>query len=85
MEVNGLRIPEPSAAYNLLWEAVSGHDASRDGHLKISTKESLKQLSKHFGQGERFGPGGHAWFVHHISLAITALLMLFPASYSWTN
>lgn len=63
VEINGLRIPEPSTAYNLLWEAVSGHDASREGHMKISTKESLKQLTKHFGQGERFGPGGHAWCV----------------------
>ncbi|KAI0085996.1 hypothetical protein BDY19DRAFT_1093831 [Irpex rosettiformis] len=63
VEINGLRIPEPSAAYNLLWEAVSGHDVPRDGHLKISSKESLKQLTKHFGQGVRYGPGGHACVV----------------------
>ncbi|KAI0701093.1 P-loop containing nucleoside triphosphate hydrolase protein [Cytidiella melzeri] len=63
VEINGLRIPEPSAAYNLLWEAVSGHKVSREGHLNISSKESLKLLTRHFGQGERIGPGGHACIV----------------------
>ncbi|EIN10097.1 P-loop containing nucleoside triphosphate hydrolase protein [Punctularia strigosozonata HHB-11173 SS5] len=74
VEINGLKIPEPSAAYGLLWEAVSGHDLSEGthicfanlagatGHLKISSKEALKQLSKHFGSGVR-GPGGHACVV----------------------
>jgi Cdc6-like AAA superfamily ATPase len=31
VEINGLKVPEPSAAYPLLWEAISGHDTSRDG------------------------------------------------------
>ena len=61
MEINGLRIPEPAAAYGLLWEAVCGHDAARDGHMKISANQALKQLSRHFSAGERAGPGGHAW------------------------
>ncbi|TFY57938.1 hypothetical protein EVG20_g8346 [Dentipellis fragilis] len=63
VEINGLRLPEPSAAYGLLWEAVSGHDAAEEGHLKISAKESLKNLTRHFGGGKRMGPGGHACVV----------------------
>ncbi|KAJ3540289.1 hypothetical protein NM688_g6247 [Phlebia brevispora] len=63
VEINGLRIPEPSAAYGLLWEAVSGHNVAKDGHLKISAKEALKQLTKYFGSSERAGPGGHACVV----------------------
>jgi origin recognition complex subunit 1 len=61
VEINGLRLPEPSAAYNLLWEAVSGYDVSRDGHLNISSKESLKSLTRYFSGGASRGPGGHAW------------------------
>lgn len=61
VEINGLRVPEPSAAYNLLWETVSGHDMASDGHLKVSSKEALKQLTKHFSAGTRAGPAGHAW------------------------
>lgn len=61
VEINGLRVPEPSAAYNLLWETVSGHDVASDGHLKVSAKEALKQLTKHFSAGARAGPAGHAW------------------------
>ncbi|KAG1870761.1 P-loop containing nucleoside triphosphate hydrolase protein [Suillus subalutaceus] len=63
VEINGLRIPEPSAAYNLLWETVSGHDVAGDGHLKTSAKEALKQLTKHFSAGARAGPAGHACVV----------------------
>ena len=56
---------------------MSGHDVSGEGHLKISAKESLKCLSRHFSAGGdgtgggvggraraargRGGPGGHAW------------------------
>ncbi|KAF5339244.1 hypothetical protein D9758_013297 [Tetrapyrgos nigripes] len=61
-EINGLRIPEPSAAYNLLWESISNHDVAKEGHLKISAKESLKALTRHFSGGNR-GPGGHACVV----------------------
>ncbi|KAI0918037.1 hypothetical protein AcW1_007017 [Taiwanofungus camphoratus] len=63
VEINGLRIPEPAAAYGLLWEAVCGHDVARDGHMKISSKEALKLLSRHFSAGQRVGPGGHACVV----------------------
>ncbi|EJD07069.1 P-loop containing nucleoside triphosphate hydrolase protein [Fomitiporia mediterranea MF3/22] len=63
VEINGLKIPEASAAYSLLWEAVSGHDAANEGHLKISSKEALKQLTKFFGAGVRAGPAGHACIV----------------------
>ncbi|KAF9075123.1 P-loop containing nucleoside triphosphate hydrolase protein [Rhodocollybia butyracea] len=64
-EINGLRIPEPSAAYTLLWEVVSGHDVAKDGHLKISAKESLKSLTRHFsgGAGRGRGSGSHACVV----------------------
>ncbi|KAI9571168.1 P-loop containing nucleoside triphosphate hydrolase protein [Boletus coccyginus] len=63
IEINGLRIPEPAAAYNLLWETISGHDISTGGHLKVSSKEALKRLSNHFSAGVRAGPGGHACVV----------------------
>ena len=66
VEINGLKIPEPAAAYGLLWEAVSGHDTARDGHMKVSAKEALRNLSKHFASAgrEQLGPiGGHAWYV----------------------
>ncbi|KAG9316765.1 hypothetical protein JVU11DRAFT_2827 [Chiua virens] len=63
VEINGLKIPEASAAYNLLWETVSGHDVCTDGHLKVSSKEALKRLSHHFSAGVRAGPGGHACVV----------------------
>ncbi|KIY49297.1 P-loop containing nucleoside triphosphate hydrolase protein [Fistulina hepatica ATCC 64428] len=65
IEINGLKIPEPSAAYNLLWEAVSGHDVAKDGHLRVSAKESLRELTRHFsgGGGRGRGPGGHAYIV----------------------
>jgi origin recognition complex subunit 1 len=63
VEINGLKIPEPSAAYNLLWEGVSGHDTAKNGHLRIGAKESLNALTRHFsgGGGRGRGPGGHAW------------------------
>ncbi|TBU44332.1 P-loop containing nucleoside triphosphate hydrolase protein [Dichomitus squalens] len=66
VEINGLKIPEPNAAYGLLWEAVCGHDAARDGHMKISAKEALRNLSKHFSNAsrEQVGPtGSHACVV----------------------
>ncbi|THH07206.1 hypothetical protein EW145_g3541 [Phellinidium pouzarii] len=63
VEINGLKIPAPSTAYSLLWEAVSGHDVSNEGHLKVSPKEALKQLSKFFSAGVRAGPAGHACIV----------------------
>ncbi|KAI6025453.1 hypothetical protein EDC04DRAFT_2606327 [Pisolithus marmoratus] len=63
VEINGLKIPEPSAAYNLLWEVVSGHNLVEDGHLRVSAREALKRLNKHFTAGVRAGPGGHACVV----------------------
>ena len=63
VEINGLKIPEPHAAYNLLWEVISGQDVAADGHLAISWKEALKRLTKHFSGGASAGPGGHAWWV----------------------
>ncbi|KAI9511943.1 P-loop containing nucleoside triphosphate hydrolase protein [Russula earlei] len=63
VEINGLRIPEPNAAYGLLWGAISGHDMATDGHLRLSAKVALKHLSHHFGSPRRAGPGGHACVV----------------------
>jgi origin recognition complex subunit 1 len=31
VEINGLKLPEPTAAYASLWEAVSGHDIAKEG------------------------------------------------------
>ena len=70
VEINGLKIPSPHAAYNLLWETISGHDIAADRHLTISWKEALKRLTKHFSGGASAGPGGHAWWVQ---LPLTAM------------
>ncbi|KIO22791.1 hypothetical protein M407DRAFT_27736 [Tulasnella calospora MUT 4182] len=59
VEINGLRLSDPSAAYGVLWEAVSGHEVEREGHLKISAKEALKKLDRYFA-GARTGPSGGA-------------------------
>ncbi|KAF7303122.1 Origin recognition complex subunit 1 [Mycena kentingensis (nom. inval.)] len=63
VEINGLRIPEPTAAYSLLWEMVSGHDVAKNGHLRMGAKESLKALTAHFSGGQSRGPAGHACVV----------------------
>lgn len=60
VEINGLKISEPSAAYALLWEAVSGHDVEAEGHIQISSKEALKRLNQYFATGEGTSPGDHA-------------------------
>ncbi|KAJ1304608.1 hypothetical protein OPQ81_005750 [Rhizoctonia solani] len=61
VEINGLRIPEPNAAYALLWEAISGHDAVQHGHLSISSKEALRRLTRHFNS--RTSAGNHTCVV----------------------
>ncbi|KZT42160.1 P-loop containing nucleoside triphosphate hydrolase protein [Sistotremastrum suecicum HHB10207 ss-3] len=63
VEINGLKIPEPAAAYSLLWEAAANHDIENEGHLNISPKEALKNLNRHFSEGTRAGPGRHACVV----------------------
>ncbi|GJJ08352.1 hypothetical protein Clacol_002563 [Clathrus columnatus] len=63
VEINGLRVSEPSNAYSLLWEAVSNHDAEIDGKLDIRSKEALRNLNLFFTAGVRAGPGGHACIV----------------------
>ncbi|KAG5338844.1 hypothetical protein C0989_006009 [Termitomyces sp. Mn162] len=57
VEINGLKIPEPPAAYNVLWENLSGQDVGR-----MSSKESLKALTRFFSGGTR-GPESHACVV----------------------
>lgn len=84
VEINGLRIPEPAAAYGVLWEAVSGHDVAEEGHLKIGPKEALKSLTRHFGG--RKGPGGHAWCVGCAVSSCAGLTTYgLLVSCSWTN
>ncbi|KAJ6513258.1 P-loop containing nucleoside triphosphate hydrolase protein [Mycena sanguinolenta] len=61
VEINGLRIPEPMAAYTLLWEILSGRDVAKEGPM--SAKESLKSLTKYFSVAGGRGPGGHACVV----------------------
>ena len=39
VEINGLKIAEPIAAYNLLWEGVSKHDVEKDVHLHIGAEK----------------------------------------------
>ncbi|KAG6812758.1 hypothetical protein H0H92_000673 [Tricholoma furcatifolium] len=55
VEINGLRIPEPSAAYSVLWRALSHNDA------EASSKESLKALTRYFSSNR--GPEDHACVV----------------------
>ncbi|KAF6760325.1 replication control protein 1 [Ephemerocybe angulata] len=63
VEINGLRIPEPSVAYTVLWEAISRDgDTSKESSTRISSKESLKALTHHFG-GRRMRPAEHAYVV----------------------
>ncbi|KAL0068798.1 Origin recognition complex, subunit 1 [Marasmius tenuissimus] len=64
-EINGLKIPDPTTAYTMLWEAVSGHDVAKEGHLKITAKESLRSLTRHFGggAGRGRGPGDYSCVV----------------------
>ncbi|EMD32069.1 hypothetical protein CERSUDRAFT_88356 [Gelatoporia subvermispora B] len=40
------RSPEPAAAYELLWEAVSGHDGAKDGHMKIDSVVLMDELDQ---------------------------------------
>ncbi len=61
VEVNGLKIPEPSAAYGLLWETLSGRDIAEEGRLRISPKEALRRLDRYFSGDAIRGPGSHAW------------------------
>ncbi|ELU42571.1 replication control protein 1 [Rhizoctonia solani AG-1 IA] len=49
------------AAYALLWEAISGHDAAQHGHLSISSKEALRRLTRHFNS--RTSAGSHTCVV----------------------
>ncbi|KAE9385151.1 hypothetical protein BT96DRAFT_960792 [Gymnopus androsaceus JB14] len=64
-EINGLRIPDPSSAYTLLWEVVSGQATQQWRGETASAKESLKSLTRHFsgGGGRGRGGGSHACVV----------------------
>ncbi|KAF8336554.1 P-loop containing nucleoside triphosphate hydrolase protein [Cantharellus anzutake] len=63
VEVNGLKIPEPSGSYSLLWEALSGHNIAEDGRLRITPKEALRRLDQYFSGDAIRGPGSHACIV----------------------
>ncbi|EIW84536.1 P-loop containing nucleoside triphosphate hydrolase protein [Coniophora puteana RWD-64-598 SS2] len=53
VEINGLRVPEPAAAYTQLWTTLS---ADSDASTRISSKEALKRLHRHFAAGGAAGP-----------------------------
>lgn len=56
LEINGLKIPDPGAAYTLLWEAVSnpqtltgkGKGKAAPTQTRTSSKEALKRLTRYF-------------------------------------
>ncbi len=52
VEINGLKVPTPQHAYNVLWEAISGQKSG-------SAKTSLRELEGHFREAGRSGPRGH--------------------------
>lgn len=61
VEINGLRISEPSAAYPILWAAISKQEGGKtDQHL--SSNQSLKLLNQYFTRTTR-GPAEHAYVV----------------------
>jgi origin recognition complex subunit 1 len=60
-EINGLKLPDAFAAYRVLWEAVSNHDVANEGHLNISHREALRNLTKYFSSRSTSGPGHHTW------------------------
>ncbi|KIO17608.1 hypothetical protein M407DRAFT_84816 [Tulasnella calospora MUT 4182] len=86
VEINGLRLSDPSAAYGVLWEAVSGHDVEREGHLKISAKEALKKLDRYFA-GARTGPSGGAFVVlmDELDQLVTAKQDVVYNFFNWPN
>ncbi|KAG8960000.1 Origin recognition complex, subunit 1 [Tulasnella sp. 408] len=86
VEINGLRLSDPSAAYGVLWEAVSGHDVEREGHLKISAKEALKKLDRYFA-GARAGPSGGAFVVlmDELDQLVTAKQDVVYNFFNWPN
>ncbi|KAG8963633.1 Origin recognition complex, subunit 1 [Tulasnella sp. 425] len=86
VEINGLRLSDPSAAYGVLWEAVSGHDVEREGHLKISAKEALKKLDRYFA-GARIGPSGGAFVVlmDELDQLVTAKQDVVYNFFNWPN
>ena len=64
VEVNGLRLPEPNAAYGVVWDALCGGGnigGEEEGtRSRMSSKEALKRLGRYFASGGE-GPGGGAW------------------------
>ncbi|KAG9004212.1 Origin recognition complex, subunit 1 [Tulasnella sp. 427] len=86
VEINGLRLSDPSAAYGVLWEAVSGHDVEREGHLKISAREALKKLDRYFA-GARTGPSGGAFVVlmDELDQLVTAKQDVVYNFFNWPN
>ncbi|EUC64209.1 replication control protein [Rhizoctonia solani AG-3 Rhs1AP] len=85
VEINGLRIPEPNAAYALLWEAISGHDVAQHGHLTISSKEALRRLTRHFNS--RTSAGNHTCVVlmDELDLMVTTKQDVVYNFFNWPN
>ena len=72
VEINGLKIPDPVSAYPVLWEALCHRKVDEEGHSRITPKEALKNLTKHF---ESPKPHEIPWCVR-----ITALDLLLTTS-----
>ncbi|QRV79356.1 AAA family ATPase [Ceratobasidium sp. AG-Ba] len=85
VEINGLRIPEPSAAYALLWEAISGHDAAQHGHLSISPKEALRRLTRHFNSGSSAGSHACVVLMDELDQMVTAKQDVVYNFFNWPN
>ncbi|KAG8687295.1 Origin recognition complex, subunit 1, partial [Ceratobasidium sp. 394] len=85
VEINGLRIPEPSAAYALLWEAISGHDATQHGHLSISPKEALRRLTRHFNSGSSAGSHACVVLMDELDQMVTAKQDVVYNFFNWPN
>ncbi|KAG9089988.1 Origin recognition complex, subunit 1 [Ceratobasidium sp. 370] len=85
VEINGLRIPEPSAAYALLWEAISGHDATQHGHLSVSSKEALRRLTRHFNSGSSAGSHACVVLMDELDQMVTAKQDVVYNFFNWPN
>lgn len=62
VEINGLKLTDPAAAYSLLWESLLGEDKSAAKKGAKSHKEALKSLTSYFS-GKGRGPVEHACVV----------------------
>lgn len=58
VEINGLRISEPAAAYPMLWAAISQQEGGKPDQY-VSSSQSLRLLNHYFSRPTK-GPAEHA-------------------------